>query len=251
VTYAVAHPTTEASSGSGSPQSTEASAGEKRSGVSWSRLGAFGAAVLVVLLLGAALGMLMQRGVAAGVGAEGDPVDIGFAHDMSVHHRQAVLMAGMARDRSTDLVIQSLAFDIETSQLEQVGRMQGWLSLWNAAPLPTGRHMTWMSASSMPGMTHGSGHGTDGVATMPGMASPADLEQLRAASGVQFDVLFLQLMLRHHQGGVPMATYAAEHAETAQVRNLADKIVISQGAESKYMADLITQRGAQPLPPPT
>jgi uncharacterized protein (DUF305 family) len=251
VTYAVAQTTTEASSGSGSPQSTEALAGEKRSGASWSRLGAFGAAVLVVLLLGAALGMLMQRGVGAGVGAEGDPVDIGFAQDMSVHHRQAVLMAGMARDRSTDLVIQSLAFDIETSQLEQIGRMQGWLSLWNAAPLPPGRHMTWMPASSMPGMIHGSGHGTDGVATMPGMASPADLEQLRAASGVQFDVLFLQLMLRHHQGGVPMTTYAAEHAETAQVRNLADKIVISQGAESKYMADLITQRGAQPLPPPT
>ena len=85
---------------------------------------------------------------------------------------------------------------------------------------------------------------------MPAMASPADLERLRAADGAQFDVLFLQLMLRHHQGGVPMATYAAEHAEMAQVRNLAEKIIISQGAESNYMADLIAQRGAQPLPPP-
>ncbi|MDQ4092961.1 MAG: DUF305 domain-containing protein [Actinomycetota bacterium] len=236
--------------GSGSPQSAEALVSGKRFGPSWSRLGAFGAAVLVVLLLGAALGMLVQRGVGAGVRSEGGPVDVGFAQDMSVHHRQAVLMAGMARDRSTDLAIQSLAFDIETSQLEQVGRMQGWLSLWNAAPLPTSLHMTWMPGFSMPGMTHG-GHGIDGVATMPGMASPADLEQLRAASGVQFDVLFLQLMLRHHQGGVPMATYAAEHAETAQVRNLAEKIIISQGAESKYMADLIAQRGAQPLPPPS
>jgi uncharacterized protein (DUF305 family) len=256
VTHAVGETTTETSQGAVGPQS--ASAGEKRSSVSWSRLVAYGGAVLVVLLLGAALGMLMQRGVGAGIGAgigagaqsEGGSVDVGFAQDMSVHHRQAVLMAGMARDRSTDPVIQSLAFDIETSQLEQVGRMQGWLSLWNAAPLPTGHYMTWMPDSSMPGMTHGSGHGTDGVATMPGMASPADLEQLRAASGAQFDVLFLQLMLRHHQGGVPMATYAAEHAETAQVRNLAEKIIISQGAESKYMADLIAQRGAQPLPPP-
>ena len=252
----MAETTTETSpdaGGSLSPQSTEGSAGGKRSGPSWSRLVAFGGAVLVLLLLGAALGMLTQRGVGAGAGAqsEGDPVDIGFAQDMSVHHRQAVLMAGMARDRSTDPVIQSLAFDIETSQLEQVGRMQGWLSLWNAAPLPTGRYMTWMPDTSMPGMTHSSGHGTEGLATMPGMASPADLEQLRAASGAQFDVLFLQLMLRHHQGGVPMATYAAEHAETAQLRNLAEKIVISQGAESRYMADLITQRGAQPLPPPS
>jgi uncharacterized protein (DUF305 family) len=58
-------------------------------------------------------------------------------------------------------------------------------------------------------------------------------------------------MLRHHQGGVSMATYAAQRAETAQVRNLADKIVDSQGAESKYLAQLIGQRGAQPLPPPS
>ncbi|MDQ4009631.1 MAG: DUF305 domain-containing protein [Actinomycetota bacterium] len=251
---AVAETVTETSPGAGDGVRTEASAAGKRSGASWSRLVAVAGAVLVVLLLGAALGMLLQRGVGAGFGAgtqsEGGLVDIGFAQDMSVHHRQAVLMAGMARDRSTDPVIQSLAFDIETSQLQQVGQMQGWLSLWNAAPLPTGRYMTWMGDSSMPGMTHGSGHGTDGVATMPGMASPADLERLRAAGGAQFDVLFLQLMLRHHQGGVPMATYAAEHAETAQVRNLADKIVISQGAESRYLAELITQRGAQPLPPP-
>ena len=254
MTHTVAETNIETSRGAASPQSAEASADGKRSSVSWSRLVAYGGAVLVVLLLGAALGMLMQRGVGPGMGAgaqsDAGSVDIGFAQDMSVHHRQAVLMAGMARDRSTDPVIQSLAFDIETSQLEQVGRMQGWLSLWNAAPLPTGRYMTWMADSSMPGMTHGSGHGTEGVATMPGMASPVDLEQLRAADGAQFDVLFLQLMLRHHQGGVPMATYAAEHAEMAQVRNLAEKIIVSQGAESKYMADLIAQRGAQPLPPP-
>ena len=252
MTRSVGETSTETSPGSVSPRN--AWAGEKRSSVSWSRLAAYGGAVLVVLLLGAALGMLMQRGVGSGIGAgaqsDGGSVDVGFAQDMSVHHRQAVLMAGMARERSTDPVIQSLAFDIETSQLEQVGRMQGWLSLWNAAALPAGRYMTWMPDSSMPGMTHGSGHGTDGVATMPGMASPADLERLRAADGAQFDVLFLQLMLRHHQGGVPMATYAAEHAETAQVRNLAEKIIISQGAESKYMADLIAQRGAQPLPAP-
>ena len=100
----------------------------------------------------------------------------------------------------------------------------------------------------MAGMAHGGG--SSGMATMPGMASPADLDRLRAASGAQFDMLFLQLMLRHHQGGAPMARYAAQHGEIAQVRNLAEKMVVSQGAESEYMAQLITQRGAQPLPPP-
>jgi uncharacterized protein (DUF305 family) len=233
------------------PHSAEASAAANRPAGRWTRLVVFGGVVLIVLLLGAALGMSLQRGFGSAAQPEGGVVDIGFAQDMSVHHRQAVLMAGLARDRSTDPAIRSIAFDIETNQLEQIGRMQGWLSLWDAAPVPTGRYMTWMTDTSMPGMAHGSGSGTAGVAAMPGMASSADLEQLRATGGAQFDVLFLQLMLRHHQGGVSMATYTAQHAETGQVRNLAEKIVVSQGAESQYLAQLITQRGAQPLPPPS
>ncbi len=234
-----------------SPGSVGPRGAEVPAGTSWARLVMLGGAVLAVLLLGAALGMSLQRGTGVPALPEGGSVDIGFAQDMSVHHRQAVLMAGLARDRSADPAIRSVAFDIETSQLEQVGRMQGWLSLWNAAPLPTGRYMTWMTDTSMPGMAHGSGPGTAGLAVMPGMAPPADLARLRASGGAQFDVLFLQLMLRHHQGGVPMATYTAQHAQTAQVRNLAEKIVVSQGAESDYLAQLITQRGAQPLPPPS
>ena len=240
---AVAETITETSPGSVGPRSAAVSAG-----ASWTRLIMLGGAVLAVLLLGAALGMSLQRGTGIPALPESNSVDIGFAQDMSVHHRQAILMAGLARDRSTDPAIRSLAFDIETSQLEQVGRMQGWLSLWDAAPLPTGLYMTWMTDAPMPGMTHGGGAG---IAVMPGIASPADLARLRASGGAQFDVLFLQLMLRHHQGGVPMATYTAQHAETVQVRNLAEKIVISQGAESGYLAQLITQRGAQPLPPPS
>ncbi|HKR52623.1 MAG TPA: DUF305 domain-containing protein [Pseudonocardiaceae bacterium] len=230
------------------PHNSDVSAGANQSTAGWTRLVTLGGAVLAVLLLGAALGMSLQRGTGIPALPESNSVDIGFAQDMSVHHRQAVLMASLARDRSTDPAIRSVAFDIETNQLEQVGRMQGWLSLWDAAALPTGRYMTWMT--SMPGMAHDGGN-TAGVTVMPGMASPADLDRLRAAGGTQFDVLFLQLMLRHHQGGVPMATYTAQHAETAQVRNLAEKIIISQGAESEYLAQLIAQRGAQPLPPPS
>ena len=211
----------------------------------WIRWFVRASGLLAVLLFGVALGMFLTGGAAQ---LKGGAVDVGFAQDMSVHHRQAVLMAGQARDRSTDPAIRLIAFDIETNQLQQIGQMQGWLSLWNAASLPNGRYMTWMAdTSSMPGMAHGTG---PGVATMPGMASAADLQRLQALSGGPFDVLFLQLMLRHHQGGTPMAQYAAEHAESPQVRNLAEKIVISQGAESDYLTQLIAQRGAQPLPAP-
>jgi uncharacterized protein (DUF305 family) len=252
VNLAVAKTITKASQGGVNPRSTEVPTTANRPAARWTRLVVVGGAVLAVLLLGAALGLSLQGGVGALTQSEGGSVDIGFAQDMSVHHRQAVLMAGLARDRSADPAIRSIAFDIETNQLEQVGRMQGWLNLWNAAALPTGRYMTWMTDASMPGMAHDGRTGvTPGVETMPGMASPADLERLRAANGAQFDVLFLQLMLRHHQGGAPMARYVAQHAETAQVRNLADKMAISQSTESEYLAQLIGQRGAQPLPPPS
>jgi uncharacterized protein (DUF305 family) len=230
------------------------------------RVLAAGAVLLTVLLLGAALGITLRAGWGSAARCDAGPVDTGFAQDMSVHHRQAVLMAGWARERSTDPAIRSLAFDIETSQLEQIGRMQGWLSVWNAPPLAPGRPMSWMAkASSMPGMAHGngptgsgptgsgptgSGPTGSGPATMPGMASPAELKRLRTASGAPFDVLFLQLMLRHHQGGLPMARYAAEHAKTPQVRNLAQQIAASQGSEAEYLTQLLAQRGAQPLPPP-
>jgi uncharacterized protein (DUF305 family) len=250
------HDMTEAiTSSESSPGSAQAPTSATKTPGRWLRVVLASIAVLAVLLLGAALGMSLQLVGGAPAQPEGGTVDVGFAQDMSVHHRQAVQMAGLARDRSTDPAIRSIAFDIETNQLQQIGQMQGWLSLWNAAALPTGRYMTWMTdAESMPGMA-GMGHnggssGVAGVTTMPGMASPADLEQLRATNGAQFDVLFLQLMLRHHQGGVPMARYAEQHGEIPQVRNLAEKIVTSQSAESDYMIQLITQRGAQPLPPP-
>lgn len=218
----------------------------------WMRVVIAGGAVLAVLLLGMSLGMVLPlpgRGLAE---PGTTSVDVGFSQDMSVHHRQAVLMAGLARDRSDDPAIRSLAFDIERTQLEQIGRMQGWLSLWNAPVLSTDRYMSWMADSSaMAGTGHGDGSAAaTGVSEMPGMASSTDLDQLQAAGGAQFDVLFLQLMLRHHQGGKPMADYAAQHAETAQVRNLAEKMLISQGAESEYLVELIRQRNAQPLPSP-
>jgi uncharacterized protein (DUF305 family) len=244
--------TIESGAGKVGQGSAEAPAVAKQPPARWIRLLVGAGAVLAVLLLGAALGMSLQLTGRYPAQLEAGAVDVGFAQDMSVHHRQAVLMAGLARERSSDPAIRSIAFDIETNQLEQIGRMQGWLSLWNAAPLPNGRYMTWMAdAASMPGMAYGSGVSTAGSATMPGMASPADLERLRTSNGAQFDVLFLQLMLRHHQGGAPMARYAAEHGETAQVRNLAEKIAVSQGAESEYLAQLLAQRGAQPLPWPS
>ena len=126
--------------------------------------------------------------------------------------------------------------------------MQGWLGLWGAASdAPGGRHMAWMS-SGTDGHSHGTPSADGSVDTMPGMASSDDLRALRAATGPPLDVLFLQLMLRHHQGGAPMLQYATDHASESEVRNLAARMLSSQGSESQYLEQLLAARGGTPLP---
>lgn len=172
-----------------------------------------------------------------------DSVDAGFARDMTVHHRQAVLMAGLARDRTTDPELALIAFDIETSQLSQVGQMEGWLSIWDLSQ-SSGGPMSWMGERS--GMDMGGSNDS----RMPGMATADDLDELRAAQGLEFDVLFLQLMIRHHQGGSAMANYAADHAEVDTVRTLAGSITEAQSAEIETLTDMLTARGGTTLPAP-
>lgn len=212
---------------------------------SWPRILVVIAGSLALLLLGAAAGLLVGLPGAPAEPAAGS-VDVGFAQDMSVHHEQAVQMASWARDHSTDPVVRGLAFDIESTQIAQIGRMQGWLALWGAAPLPTGGHMAWMSGSA--GHDHAGGVTGAAVATMPGMASAEELGSLRAVTGVELDVRFLQLMLRHHEGGATMLAYGAQYAAVPQVRNLAAQMASSQVAESEYLRQLLGERGGAPLP---
>ena len=190
--------------------------------------------------------VLIGGGLAVAVGLgrtdtpAADSVDAGFSLDMSHHHLQAVEMANLATTRSTDPEVLSLAFDISQTQLNQVGRMQGWLTLWGL-PVTGADTMAWMGGT-------GHDHMSDGL--MPGMATEDELTELRSASGQAFDVLFLQLMIRHHQGGLEMAQYGEAHAGEAVVRGLARSIAATQTAESTTMAAMLVARGGSPLPAP-
>ena len=188
---------------------------------------------LAALLLGGLAGY--QIGHAATPAA--DSVDVGFARDMSVHHEQAVQMAALAYDRSDDPAVRLLAFDILTTQQGQIGIMSGWLDAWGVPWTTTGPRMAWMG---MP---------TEGL--MPGMATASQLDALRNADGAAADVLFLQLMIPHHVGGVDMATEAAAQAERASVRQLAAAMAEAQTSEIAYMNELLVAKGAAPVAAPT
>lgn len=234
-------------SGTGADSGTVAASGTP----GWARAVILGGAGLALLLIGATIGLLIGRSEqpVSEPGTSPSQVDIGFAQDMAVHHLQAVTMGNLAYARGDDQAIRNIGFDIAATQQGQVGTMQGWLSLWNAPEQAPGEVMTWMAHGS--DSAHGSAHGSmaaESDAAMPGMATSDEMRKLRSLSGEEFDVFFLQLMLRHHQGGTPMAEYAVEHANIQQVRALARSMLESQGAEITVMKGMLESRGAEPLP---
>jgi uncharacterized protein (DUF305 family) len=197
-------------------------------------------AVLVVaaLVIAGATGWLLGHRSSSSVSASS--VDAGFARDMSAHHDQAVQMAGYTRDHTSDQSIKLLAYDIETGQYVEIGQMQGWLDGWALSRSSTIPQMSWMS-----GHSHLE---ADGL--MPGVATQAEINKLLSLTGKPLDIYFLQLMIRHHQGGIPMAQYAAAHASQPYVRDLARKMVQNQSNEIVTMEQLLRQLGGSPLPPP-
>ncbi|MGW3352795.1 DUF305 domain-containing protein [Nonomuraea rubra] len=166
-------------------------------------------------------------------------VEAGFARDMQTHHAQAVRMALIVRDRTTDREVRTLAYDIATTQQQQAGQMYAWLDMWGLSQASLGPRMAWMRQDH---------HTGAGAAAMPGMATPAQLKQLEQAGGKDAEILFLRLMITHHQGGVQMAQ-AAQRSSQPQVRRMAGAILAAQNAEIGLMRRMLTARGATETPP--
>jgi uncharacterized protein (DUF305 family) len=155
-------------------------------------------------------------------------VEAGFARDMQAHHAQAVQMALIVRDRTGDREVRTLAYDIATTQQQQIGQMYAWLDMWGLSQASLQPRMAWM------GQKHHS---------MTGMATAAQLKELEQADGKEAEVLFLRLMIPHHQGGVQMARAAAQ-SEQPQVSRMAGAILASQKAEIDLMRRMLAARGA-------
>lgn len=169
----------------------------------------------------------------------------GFARDMQVHHDQGVELAMLIRDRTDDEVLRSLAYDIATAQSNQSGQMLSWLNVWNlpqASPEPS---MTWMSRPPLSGATDH--HGKPGVshdpgAPMPGLATRAQMDSLREASGRDAERIFLELMIAHHQGAVEMGDAVLTRTDVSVVRTFATGMIAAQESEIGYMEELLEER---------
>ena len=197
---------------------------------------------LLALMLGVVVGASMFLfGLNTNLSNSPNEAEIGFAQDMSVHHQQAIEMSFLVRERTDRQDIRGFAFDIINTQANQRGMMLGWLDLWEKPLTTIKKPMMWM-VDSMSSMNHSQMNDsfTSG-AYMPGMATKAEVDQLVTLEDKAAEKLFLELMIRHHQGGVMMAEGVIERSDTETVTRLAQTMVNGQQAEIDYMNELLEQ----------
>ncbi|MFG2888592.1 DUF305 domain-containing protein [Streptomyces sp. NPDC048248] len=139
--------------------------------------------------------------------------DFAYVQMMIVHHRQALVMTGLAGRHADDKQVSRVAERIAAAQRPEIGAMDGWLSRYGG-----------------PREQQGHQH-----AEMPGMATASELGRLRKARGTQFDELFLKLMIAHHNGAVTMATDALSEGNNVLVEEMANDVIAQQSAEIARM----------------
>ena len=196
----------------------------------------------VAVLLAGAVGAIAALLIAPRWSTPGDDsAEAGFARDMATHHAQAVEMSFVIRDKSADDELRTLAYDIIATQSTQRGVFMGWLQEWGLPQASRRPRMAWMPGHA--GMT---GEARHGVAQMHGMASDDELRRLRTAEGVDAEVLFLQLMIRHHEGGVLMARALMGQSQRDGIVQIARSIEEGQAAEVAQMTAMLAKRAARP-----
>ncbi|MEM1056276.1 MAG: DUF305 domain-containing protein [Bacteroidota bacterium] len=198
--------------------------------------------------------------------------DVTFMQGMIGHHAQALVMADMARNNGASAAVQRLAARIDNAQTDEIATMQRWLrdrgqavpevqiegytlTIRMAEPSTEagntshdgmdhgqmdheGMDHSAMDHGAMDHSDHGGMHGGMDHSGMPGMLTDAQLAELGAARGAEFDRLFLTYMIQHHQGAVVMVDVLFSHDGAAQDDGsfkLASEIRAEQTAEIAMM----------------
>ncbi|WP_091351913.1 DUF305 domain-containing protein [Microbacterium sp. LKL04] len=200
---------------------------------------------LAVAAVAFAIGRFSTFGIAGSTPAEGS-ADAGFARDMQVHHAQAVDMAMTIYAETDDAELRALSYDIATGQSSQRGEMLDWLVKWGL-PAYGDEPMAWMAASGTSGHSHGGASGTpqtdEEIRDAMGMASDEELSDLRAATGTDADCMFLTLMIRHHEGAIPMADAVLELGSDERVQVVAENMKKGQTFEIEAMTSMQQRLG--------
>lgn len=153
----------------------------------------------------------------AAAGSSSRAGDVMFAQMMVPHHQQAIEMADIAlANNTTSAPVRTLAEQIKAAQDPEIQTMHGWLREWGAPTEST--------------MSHGTG----------GMMTAQDMASLKTAKGEQFNRMWLQMMVEHHQGAVTQAQDVLSTTQDPRVKQLAQSIVAGQQKEIATMQSLLS-----------
>ena len=156
--------------------------------------------------------------------------DIDFMQGMIMHHAQAVEMTALIPSHTDNKDLRLLGARISSSQSDEIGFMKRWLA---ARGEPT--------SMSMPGMPDMDRNGRP-MPLMPGMLTPAQMDALRKAHGAEFDRLFLEGMIQHHNGALTMVHDLFNTAGAGQAGDLFDfatDVDTGQRAEIRIMQAML------------
>ncbi len=152
------------------------------------------------------------------------PADVRFMQGMIGHHAQALEMAALLPTRSASEDMRRLAQRLEASQADEIAMMQDWLTR-------RGERAPDLHA-----------HHAPGAALMPGMLTAEELGRLAASKGVEFDRVFLALMIKHHEGALLMveALFSTPGAgQEAEIFAFASEVDADQRMEIDRMGAMI------------
>jgi uncharacterized protein (DUF305 family) len=152
--------------------------------------------------------------------------DVLFVRDMLHHHSQAIEMTGYVEERTDDEDVRLLAERMDLSQTDEMVLLEKWLQA-RGEPVRD------------PDASHE--HAAD---SMPGLLTDAEMAQLEAAEGDEFDVLFLTFMIRHHQGAIQMVEelYAVGGGQETEIDTFARHVEADQGIEITRMQQMLAER---------
>ena len=159
--------------------------------------------------------------------------DVEFMQGMIMHHAQAVEMTALIASHTENKVLRSLGAKISSSQSDEIKFMQRWLAA-RGEPIS-------MATQGMPGMDMP----RQPMALMPGMLTPEQMEALRKARGAEFERLFLNGMIQHHNGALIMVKDLFDTAgagQDAELFNFATDVDTGQRAEIRIMQNMLERK---------
>lgn len=169
---------------------------------------------------------------------EHNDADVAFATDMIQHHAQALSMVDLTLERPLDPEVQALAEEIRAAQAPEIETMADWLTDWDE-PVPETMRDHANAGHDMGDMSETMDDMEDQGSDMSGMMSAEDMDALEGSADADFEQMWLEMMIEHHEGAVEMASAEQESGRFEPAVDLAGQIADSQAEEIATMRELL------------